>query len=61
MKRPNSLDLLTTLVGFDTTSYRSNLQLIEWVATYLPDLGVMTDQNHGLTSDDTTVADAPSG
>jgi len=33
-------DILTTLVGFDTTSRGSNLALIEWVEAYLDGLGV---------------------
>lgn len=32
--------LLADLVGFDTTSSRSNLELIDYVVTYLRDLGV---------------------
>ena len=35
-----AIDLLSTLVGFDTTSRGSNLALIEWVEAYLADLGV---------------------
>jgi len=38
---PSSTELLSTLVGFDTTSHRSNLDLIHWVADYLVGLGVM--------------------
>lgn len=37
---PSAKDLLTTLVGFDTTSRGSNLALIEWVEAYLDRLGV---------------------
>jgi acetylornithine deacetylase len=33
-------DILETLVGFDTTSHRSNLALIEWVEAYLDGQGV---------------------
>ena len=32
--------ILETLVGFDTTSRNSNLDLMSWVGTYLRDLGV---------------------
>jgi acetylornithine deacetylase len=39
--KPSSIDLLSTLVAFDTTSHRSNLNLIQWVADYLVGLGVM--------------------
>ncbi|SLN25536.1 acetylornithine deacetylase [Oceanibacterium hippocampi] len=35
-----SRQLVETLVGFDTTSFRSNLQLIEWVADYLSGFGI---------------------
>lgn len=37
---PSARDLLSTLVGFDTTSRGSNLALIEWVEAYLDGLGV---------------------
>ena len=36
----SSTELLSKLVAFDTTSHRSNLHLIEWVANYLADLGI---------------------
>ena len=36
------VDILRTLVGFDTTSRRSNLALIEWVEAYLAEHGVET-------------------
>ena len=35
-----ALDLMATLVGFDTTSRHSNLALVEWVETYLDGLDV---------------------
>jgi acetylornithine deacetylase len=35
-----TLDILKTLVGFDTTSRRSNLALIDWVEAYLDRHGV---------------------
>jgi acetylornithine deacetylase len=35
-----AIDILGTLVAFDTTSRLSNLALIEWVEAYLSDLGV---------------------
>lgn len=31
--------MLRRLIGFDTTSYKSNLQLIQWAADYLESLG----------------------
>ncbi len=37
---PRALDILETLVGFDTTSRLSNLALIEWVEAYLDRYGV---------------------
>ena len=47
----NSLDLIKTLVGFDTTSAKSNLALIDFVAEYLAGLGatIRLTRNHGLT------------
>ena len=48
MKKLSSTELLSRLVAFDTTSRRSNLQLIEWVANYLTDLGIGVS----LTSND---------
>ena len=35
-----TIELLKTLVSFDTTSYRSNLELIDYVREYLNNLGV---------------------
>ncbi|MET0794540.1 MAG: acetylornithine deacetylase [Polyangiaceae bacterium] len=43
----SSTELLSILVGFDTTSRNSNLELIEWVAGYLADLGVQARILHG--------------
>ena len=40
-----STELLTTLVGFDTTSRDSNLALIDWVESYLADLGIKSDRS----------------
>jgi acetylornithine deacetylase len=37
---PAARELLATLVGFDTTSRLSNLELITWVEAYLDGLGV---------------------
>jgi acetylornithine deacetylase len=39
----NSQDLLAKLIGFDTTSRESNLQLIEFVRNYLAELHVPCD------------------
>ncbi|HZZ34883.1 MAG TPA: M20/M25/M40 family metallo-hydrolase, partial [Caulobacteraceae bacterium] len=35
-----ALPILERLVGFDTTSHRSNLALIDWVEAYLAELGI---------------------
>src|SRR3569833_2070809 len=39
---PRAIEILETLVSFDTTSRVSNLPLIEWVEAYLGKLGVAT-------------------
>lgn len=36
----NTVELLRTLVAFDTTSHRSNLDLIRWIASYLGAHGI---------------------
>ena len=46
MNLDKTRDILTTLIGFDTTSRNSNLELIEWVSAYLGDLGVDTTLVH---------------
>ncbi|MGB7540515.1 MAG: acetylornithine deacetylase [Burkholderiales bacterium] len=38
--RPQTVELIETLIGFDTVSRNSNLGLIEWVRDYLKRLGV---------------------
>lgn len=40
MTASSSIDILSHLVGFDTVSDKSNLELIEWVEGYLGGLGV---------------------
>ncbi|SVC55383.1 uncharacterized protein METZ01_LOCUS308237, partial [marine metagenome] len=35
-----AIELLRTLVGFDTTSYKSNLELIEFIQSYLTNYGI---------------------
>ncbi|MEX1306439.1 MAG: acetylornithine deacetylase [Rhodovibrionaceae bacterium] len=40
MQRYSSEEMIEALVGFDTTSSRSNLELIDFVESYLGDLGV---------------------
>ena len=46
-----AIDILATLVAFDTTSRDSNLALIEWVEAYLGELGVSSRRvpNHDGT------------
>jgi acetylornithine deacetylase len=41
--RPVSLPLLQQLIAFDTTSRNSNLQLIEFIRSYLADLGISAE------------------
>ena len=49
--RDETIDMLKTLVSFDTTSYRSNLELIDYVYEYLKGHGVeaMLDFNKERT------------
>ena len=35
MTEKNTIDILKSLVSFDTTSYKSNLELIEFIENYL--------------------------
>ncbi len=35
-----AIELLNTLIGFDTTSYNSNLELIEFIQSYLSSYGI---------------------
>ncbi|MGE0798609.1 MAG: acetylornithine deacetylase [Lautropia sp.] len=44
---PTTIDILTQLVGFDTTSSGSNRALIDWAANRLADLGVEAFVQHG--------------
>ena len=39
-----AIDLLGTLVAFDTTSHRSNLELIAWVERYLAGHGIAAER-----------------
>ena len=45
-RRLSSTELLERLVSFDTTSRNSNLPLIDWVQTYLGELGVPCRLSH---------------
>ena len=42
----NTIDILRALVAFDTTSHRSNLDLIHWIANYLAGHGVKVQLVH---------------
>ncbi|RSZ35124.1 MULTISPECIES: acetylornithine deacetylase [unclassified Variovorax] len=42
----NTIEILRTLVAFDTTSHRSNLDLIHWIADYLAGHGVKVQLVH---------------
>jgi len=44
---PATVDILRRLVGFDTTSSRSNRGLIDWVADHLDHLGIKSFVQHG--------------
>ncbi len=46
---PASLPLIRQLIGFDTTSRNSNLELIEFVRGYLQDLGVKSELVYDAT------------
>lgn len=41
---PSTLDILAALVGFDTTSHKSNLDCIGWIETYLARRGVASER-----------------
>jgi len=40
MIKPETRQILETLIGFDTTSHYSNLELMAWVEGYLKDYGI---------------------
>ncbi|HZH08388.1 MAG TPA: acetylornithine deacetylase, partial [Lautropia sp.] len=44
---PATVDILRRLVGFDTTSSRSNRDLIDWAADHLDHLGIPSFVQHG--------------
>ncbi len=46
---PSTTDILAALVGFDTTSRNSNLELIGWVRAHLDALGVPCRVSHDAT------------
>lgn len=41
--RPATVEMIETLVGFDTTSRNSNLEIIEFIEAYLGELGVRSE------------------
>lgn len=41
--RPATIDILRTLIGFDTTSRNSNLELIHWAQDFLSQRGVQSE------------------
>ncbi len=41
---PDTIDILHELIAFDTTSHRSNLELIEYVEGYLDELGIASER-----------------
>ena len=45
-KDSKAIELLKTLVGFDTTSYNSNLGLIEFIQSYLSSYNVESTLIH---------------
>jgi acetylornithine deacetylase len=45
-----TVDILRTLVGFNTVSHESNLGLIEWTRDYLAGLGVMSRLSYDASS-----------
>lgn len=47
--------ILTTLIGFGTTSHRSNLALIEWVEAYLAQHGVTSHRVENDSGDKTNL------
>jgi len=47
--RPETLEMIRRLVGFDTTSRESNLGLIEWVRDWLKELGVESRLTYDAT------------
>ncbi len=47
MRLPDTIETLRRLVAFDTVSSNSNVELIDWVANRLDDLGVRVFVQHG--------------
>lgn len=45
-EKSNSIDMITRLIAFDTTSRNSNLELLAFVAEYLQNLGIDSELVH---------------
>ena len=43
MSEKNSIEILKKLVSFDTTSFKSNLDLIKFIENYLIDLNIKSE------------------
>ena len=43
MSEKNSIEILKKLVSFDTTSFKSNLDLIKFIENYLNDLNIKSE------------------
>lgn len=44
-RQATALEILERLIAFDTTSARSNLELIDWVADYLGEFGIASERS----------------
>ncbi len=44
--RPASIEMIERLIAFDTTSYKSNLSMISWMAEYLEGMGASVRLTH---------------
>ena len=49
MTEKNAIDILKSLVGFDTTSYKSNLDLISFIESYLSTHNIKSTLVHDST------------
>ena len=48
-ERLSTLEILSKLVAFDTTSRHTNLPLIDWIRTYLDGFGIASRLTHDMT------------
>ncbi len=51
MNAENAISILSTLIGFDTVSHKSNLELVSWVEDYLAQHGVSARRIHDDTGE----------